>query len=316
MQISLSLLVCFATLGFLQPATPPATQAERAERAKVMATEIRRSIDAAIGDTPGHKAEVHSIRDLIVEHAGLKVPARLYRPTADATPPVALMIHGGAFVAGSIDSHDHMARALAAGSGVAILSVGYTLSPEGSIPKQVAECEAVLDWLRGPGAAQLNVLASRVAVVGDSAGATLSALLTLRVRDSQFPLVFQALINPVVDATSSLVTSPETKGFTAAIASLAVEPDQDAKSPENSPLFAKSHAGLPPALVLVSEQDGWAPEGLAYAEALRKAGVSVNVYTLFGVGHLGPDAARATDTAREGLAVAAAAIGAALRPIK
>jgi len=281
-----------------------------------MATEIRRSIDAAIGDTQGHKAEVHSTKVLIVEQASFKVPFRLYRPTADAKPPVALLIHDGAFLACSIDNYDHTARALAAGSGAAILSVGYTLSPDASITKQVAECEAVLDWLRGPGAAQLDIDAARTAVVGDSAGATLAALPTLRVRDRQLPLAFQALINPVVDATSSLVKSPQTKGFTAAIASLAVESGQDVGAPKNSPLFAKSHAGLPPALVIVSEQDAWAPKGLVYAETLRHAGVPVNTYPLFGLDHLGPDGARATDTARGGLAVAAAAIGAALRAPK
>jgi acetyl esterase len=47
----------------------------------------------------------------------------------------------------------------------------------------------------------------------------------------------------------------------------------DRLNPLAAPLLAESHAGLPPAFVAVAEHDPLRDSGLAYAEALRAAGV-------------------------------------------
>ena len=51
----------------------------------------------------------------------------------------------------------------------------------------------------------------------------------------------------------------------------------DLRNPLAAPLLADSHAGLPPAYVAVAEHDPLRDSGVAYAEALRRAGVPVTL---------------------------------------
>lgn len=277
------------------------------------AQELRERIDGTMLAKAGRRVEVHRTQDLTVEHGGLRVPVRVYWPSAAEALPVAVMVHGGAFVAGSVETHDPMARALTAASGVVIVSVNYTVAPLARHPRQIEECEAVIAWLRERGKEELKVSTDRIGLVGDSAGGYFCAAVSLRARDRGQPVDFQALINPITDATSGLVPTERLKSFTKTCMTFYAAEGQPLTDSGLSPLAAASHKGLPPTLVIVSEKDGWGPEGVAFAEKLRAAGVRTNLYTLFGQGHLGPDGARATEETREGLEIAGAALGGALR---
>ena len=59
----------------------------------------------------------------------------------------------------------------------------------------------------------------------------------------------------------------------------------DAENPYVSPMHAKDHAGLPPAIVVTAEFDPLRDDGEAYAERLRAAGVSVSVRRYEGMVH-------------------------------
>ena len=62
------------------------------------------------------------------------VPARLYRPSTQEALGLLIYFHGGGWVLGSVGTHDHVTRALAAESGCAVLSVDYRLAPEHPFP--------------------------------------------------------------------------------------------------------------------------------------------------------------------------------------
>ena len=105
------------------------------------------------------------------------VPARLYRPSAGPALGLVLYFHGGGWVLGSVDTHDHVTRALAAESGCAVLSVDYRLAPEHPFPAGLDDAFAVSAWTHA-NARSLGCDPDRLAVGGDSAGANLAAVVT------------------------------------------------------------------------------------------------------------------------------------------
>jgi acetyl esterase len=78
------------------------------------------------------------------------------------------------------------------------------------------------------------------------------------------------------------------------------------------PALAKSFANLPPAFVLTAEVDPLRDEGEAYAEVLRKAGVSVKLKRYNGVCHGFFSMASMIDKGREAVADACAQLRSAI----
>ncbi len=59
----------------------------------------------------------------------------------------------------------------------------------------------------------------------------------------------------------------------------------DDHDPRAAPLLAEDVTGLPPATIVVAGLDVLRPEGLAYAQRLRAAGVQVDVLDVPGAAH-------------------------------
>ena len=127
----------------------------------------------------GRPSRVGEVRDLTVPTRGGGVPARLYRPAGVPAGPLPLLIwfHGGGWVVGSIDSHDHVARAFCARAEVAVLNVGYRLAPEHPFPAGVEDAIDSFRWSHAT-AAELGVDPTRIALAGDSAGSNLAAVVS------------------------------------------------------------------------------------------------------------------------------------------
>ena len=99
------------------------------------------------------------------------------RPQSDAgeTLPGFVFFHGGGMVAGSIDTHDRIAAALAQTTGCRLVSVDYRLAPEHKFPAAIEDAIAATRWVSEQ-AASLGIDATKLVVGGDSAGATLAAV--------------------------------------------------------------------------------------------------------------------------------------------
>jgi acetyl esterase len=212
------------------------------------------------------------------------IPYRLYAPASEMTGhlPGFVFFHGGGMVAGSIETHDRIAAALAQAAGCRLISIGYRLAPEHRFPAAVEDAIAATRWV-SQHASTFGIEATKLVVGGDSAGATLAAVVCQDALRNAGPAISaQCLICPVLDF---LETSPSRQAFaenhlldeTAVAADLAdyLPEGADPADPRISPLRAGILAGLPPAIIHTAEFDPMRDEGNAYASKLMAAGVAV-----------------------------------------
>ena len=235
---------------------------------------------------------------------------RIYTPPgADSREvlPGLVYFHGGGFVAGSLDTHDGICRSLAAASGCRLLSVDYRLAPEHPFPAAIEDGCAAATWIAGH-AAELALDPGRLVVCGDSAGATLAAVVCHTAAATGRPhLAGQFLLCPIMDyAAESASRRALGEGYLVDRATLEhdlrhyLPPGVDRADPRVSPLRGVPAGGIPPTCVHTAEYDPLRDEGAAYAERLREAGVPSTyrchagmIHLFYGLGALIPYASNA-----------------------
>lgn len=256
--------------------------------------EARRAYDnvrIAVAPAP---QDVASVQDLPAAGPDGPIPLRHYVPMgADAAKlPALVYCHGGGWVLGDLESHDGVCRHLANRVACVVVSVGYRLAPEHKFPAAVEDAIAATRWVARH-APDLRVDADRIAVGGDSAGATLAAVTCLAARETGVPkLRYQLLLYPVTDLDMSSPSQARlAEGYLLTRNTLSWFYANYLRGPEDkadwraSPLKAASVAGLPPALVLTASHDPLCDEGEAYARRLIEAGVRVTTWRVPGQLH-------------------------------
>lgn len=222
------------------------------------------------------------------------LPARLYAPQSQADAPalpVLLYFHGGGFTIGSIQTHDVLCRELSHAAGCAVVSVDYRLAPEHKFPTAVHDAWGALQALAAA-AESLGLDSERIAVGGDSAGGTLAAVCAVLARDAGLPLALQLLIYPGCAAHQDTPSHHTfAHGFVLEEPSITWFFNQYLRTPADredwrfSPLNAPDLQGVAPAWLCLAECDPLVDEGLQYGDALRAAGVSVDLEIYRGVTH-------------------------------
>jgi len=240
---------------------------------------------------PGPDCEVEDRR---IPGPGGELAIRCYRPLEARAPLGALVyFHGGGFVLGGLDGHDGVCRQIAVESGACVVSVDYRLAPEARFPAAPEDCLAATRWVHA-NADALRVDPARIAVGGDSAGATLATVVARLARDAVGPeLVFQLLVYPVTDWRTMDTRSYRENAEGYFLTRLGcgwfreqyARDEVDWSDPRFSPLAAKDLSRLPPALVITAEHDPIRDDGEAYAAALREAGVPVTATRYDGTIH-------------------------------
>ena len=227
------------------------------------------------------------------------VPVRIYRPQAVSEASAALVyIHGGGFVVGDLDSEHAGVTALCRDLDILIISVDYRLAPEHPYPAGLEDCYAALQWTHD-NAADLNIDAKRLGIMGGSAGGGLCAALALLAKARSGPTIcFQMLGIPELDdrlETVSMTEFVDTPLWNRpnAVASWTFylggeyQPGSEAVPITAAPARAtvEDLRDLPPACVTTMEFDPLRDEGIAYAQKLLQAGVSVELHSYPGTFH-------------------------------
>ncbi|WOD13676.1 alpha/beta hydrolase [Paraburkholderia kirstenboschensis] len=217
-----------------------------------------------------------------IEQDGITVPVTIVRPQgATGTLPVFMFFHGGGWILGDFQTHERLVCDLVVQSGAVAVFVNYTPSPEARYPVAINQAYAATRWVAAHGN-DIGVDGSRLAVVGNSVGGNMAAVVALMAKDQQGPAIrFQGLMWPVTDndfndgsynayPEGHFLTRPMMKWFW----------DAYTKDPKQrngiyaSPLHASLDQlkGLPPALIQVAQFDVLRDEGEAYGRKLDAAG--------------------------------------------
>lgn len=195
-------------------------------------------------------------RSIETVHGPLSV--RLFQP--DRVEGVYLHFHGGGWTLGGSHHQDTRLERLADRCSLAVLSIDYRLAPEHPYPEGPDDCEAAALWLVER--AQSEFGTDRLLVGGESAGAHLTAVTLIRLRDRHglrpftgANLVygtFDLRITPSARAWGErqlVLNTPIIEWFTNNFV-----PAERRDDPDVSPLLADL-AGMPPALFTVGTED-------------------------------------------------------------
>lgn len=247
------------------------------------------------------------------------VTARSYHPLgADTALPGVVYLHGGAFVRGSLDTHDRLCRKLCVRGQLVVIAVAYRLAPEDRFPRAHHDAADATSWVSGH-ADRLGIDVESLAVAGDSSGGALAASVALASRDGGTPIKAQGLLCPALDATMSSDSVERHRDgpfLTRAALEWAYDmyvPDiDDRRSSLASPLLTQDLAGAPPAVIVSAQVDPVADDADRYGERLAVAGVKVRAHEYEGMPHAFPLLAGVLDAGDHAITVFARGLAALL----
>jgi acetyl esterase/lipase len=276
--------------------------------ARSISVEERRRGLAELMKLAGPEVAVGRVEDRTLPGPGGALPVRIYSPLGAAEIlPGLVYFHGGGLVAGSIGTHDSIARALTNSGAVRVVSVEYRLAPEYRFPAALQDAMAAVQYV-GAHAADFGIDAARLGVCGDSAGGTLAAAACqAQARTAGPRLALQLLICPILDysrATPSKLAL--TTGYLIDQATLDhdlmhyLPAGTDPSDPLVSPLLADEVTGLTRTIIHTAEFDPLCDEGRHYYERLKRANIEVSytchpgmIHLFYGLGAVIPYARKA-----------------------
>jgi acetyl esterase/lipase len=233
----------------------------------------------------------------------------LYVPAGRKPLPLVIWVHGGAWLGGDKSGGPWP---VLLSHGYAVACVNYRLSGHAPFPAQIADCKAAVRWLRA-NAGKPVLDPDRFGAWGSSAGGHLVALLGTAGGVTEWETVGEhrdvsSRVQAVCDwfgpadlarmgkqsrpnsrLDHDAPDSPESRLLGGPIR------ENRAKADTASPIAYVSK-DAPPFLVMHGDKDDTVPhaQSVAFAAALKKAGVPVTFHTVAGAGHGfgGPDIQR------------------------
>lgn len=206
---------------------------------------------------------------------------------------VVLYIHGGGFIASNIALYDPFLARYVSKCSVPFLSIEFRYAPEFPYPTPIQDCYTGLRYLHDH-ASELDIDPSRIAVMGDSGGGGLAAMLVHYAKEKGGPSIAkQILIYPMLD-DRNLEPDPQLTSFatwdynsnrTGWTAYLGDKLGANDLPPHAAPMRLADATGLPPLYIETGELDIFRDENVAYATKHWKAGVSTELHVHPGCVH-------------------------------
>ncbi len=261
--------------------------------------------------------DVGDVDDRTIEGPAGGIKVRVYKPASAREGqllPVVFYIHGGGWVIADLDVYDASPRGIANAAHAIVVSTHYRQAPEHKFPAAHEDVYAAYKWTLA-NAESLGGDRARVAVLGESAGGNMAAVVSINARDEGVQLpVHEVLVYPIAGYDTQTesyremeqakpLSSPMMRWFFDKYLENAEQGRTEAIDLVNGNL-----AGLPPTTIINAELDPLRTEGEQLAERLRAAGVRTEQRTFPGVTHEFFGMAAAVEAAREAQAMAARAL--------
>lgn len=222
--------------------------------------------------------------------AGRHAPCWLHEAKSKGPRPVVFEIHGGGFALGDARKEDALCEWISDSFDVHVVGLDYRLAPENPAPAALADVAASIRMVAS--GSQCDVDASRLALLGYSAGASLALAAAFELAyDPEVCLVGLALHYPFLDAA----TEPD--GAAVRDIDLPLDlmqafnewyiADGDARDPRISPTFATDAqiASLPFVGFYPVEGDELFSQAEAMASRMRSLGRPVGWHPVSGMYH-------------------------------
>ena len=277
----------------LRPDVATLVEAQRAvaDPLKHQSVERMREQLSALAASYTARPDVYGVADEACEVDDRAIPLRVYRPDSE-TNGLCLYYHGGGWVRGDLETHDGIARELCVRAQQTIIAVDYRLAPEHPYPAAVQDAYAAVEWAV-ENADRLGTDRQRIALVGDSSGGNLAAVVANRWALGQGPpLAGQALIYPVLDYGDETASFADFgAGYVLEAGALEAYWDWYAPRPETrwapelSPARASTVGQAPPTFIGTAECDPLRDQAEEYAVRLAAAGVSTTCVRYQGMFH-------------------------------
>jgi len=274
-----------------EPYLRQAQESPEAPLSTVSVAERRQTFREEAFAMQGEMASMALQEDRLLSLEGRTLNARLYVPPGDEGKALVLYFHGGSFVLGDLDTHEFLCRRLALDTKMRFLAVDYRLAPEHPFPAGLDDAMDVTRYVAS-NRSEFGDANAQLIIMGDSAGANLTAVAASQLRDENLGIAAQVLIYPTLGP--ELVTdSAHTygRGYLLDLENLRYDYRQylgdwnDHTDPRVTPLLCFDLSGVAPAIVVVAECDPLRDEGVAYAGLLGHFGVGIELLEAEGMVH-------------------------------
>ncbi|NOX34855.1 MAG: alpha/beta hydrolase [Deltaproteobacteria bacterium] len=191
---------------------------------------------------------------------------------------IIMYIHGGGYIAGSINSHKDLASRIAKASNAKVLIFNYGLAPEHPFPEGLTDVKTMYQWLFD------NYYDTcKISLAADSAGAGLGlSLLSWVLLEKRFLPVCSVLMSPWIDLECKNESHINNSGKDPMLSRETLKKaarlytDQDLSLPMISPVNS-NFKGITPVLIQVGGHEVLMDDSKTLAQKLKKTGAIVEL---------------------------------------